>query len=157
MESRIQFPLTKAGIRNPWFGIQNPRLSWIPCTWGERGKVVLGLGYQVSTGCDNMYLKYVRHVLRSPSCELHRKTSSFDEFTFFRVDEETGNQWIWKNRKNRKRHRTLNSKICLYFSLPRTENRVLKKENRKPQGTKKANNRSVQKPKNWLQKKWLKP
>ena len=53
---------------------------------------MLGLGYQVSTGCVNMYLKYVRHVLRSPSCELHRKTSSFDEFTFFRVDEETGNQ-----------------------------------------------------------------
>lgn len=52
---------------------------------------MLGLGYQVSAWCDNMYVKYVRHVLRSPSCELHQKTSSFDKFTFFRVDEETRN------------------------------------------------------------------
>ena len=29
LESRIQVPLTKTGIRNPQRGIQNPRLSWI--------------------------------------------------------------------------------------------------------------------------------
>ena len=23
------------GIRNPWRGIQNPGLSWIPVTWGD--------------------------------------------------------------------------------------------------------------------------
>ena len=76
-------------VRNPESKTVLKSLS--DCTWGERGKVVLGLGYQVSAWCDNMYVKYVRHVLRSPSCELHRKTSSFDKFTFFRVDEETRN------------------------------------------------------------------
>ena len=30
LESRIQVPLTKSGIRSPRRGIQNPGLSWIP-------------------------------------------------------------------------------------------------------------------------------
>ena len=30
LESRIQVPLTKTGIRSPRRGIQNPGLSWIP-------------------------------------------------------------------------------------------------------------------------------
>ena len=32
MESEIQVPLTKAGIRNPRLGIQHSRLFWIPYT-----------------------------------------------------------------------------------------------------------------------------
>ena len=48
-----------------------------------------------------------------------------------------------------------NPKICSYFSLPGTENRVLKTANREPQGSPKPKNRNVQKrenSKNWPKK-----
>ena len=56
------------------------------CTLGVRGKVVSGLGYQVSTWCDNMYVKYVRHIygVLHVSCteRLQASTSSlFFEWT----------------------------------------------------------------------------
>ena len=118
------------------------------CTLGVRGKVVSGLGYQVSTWCDNMYVKYVRHIygVLHVSCTERLQVHSFSS---------RRRNWKPMNLEKPKPHRTIYPKICLYFCLPRTENRVLKKENREPQGTPKPKSRSVQKPKKLALKRWL--